>query len=134
MAISTGPLEDRVAIRELHDSYGDAVFRRDAAAWGENWAPDATWNLMGNDFKGRQAIVELWNHAMGGFTFVGFFTQQGPLTITGNTAHGIVYTNEVLEQKDGKLFRQVGMYTDEYVKTDGRWYFARRAFKALKEN
>jgi len=30
----TGPMEDRLAIRELHDSYGDAVFRADGDEWG----------------------------------------------------------------------------------------------------
>jgi hypothetical protein len=33
MAI-TGPIEDQLAIRALHDNYADAVFRRDAADWG----------------------------------------------------------------------------------------------------
>jgi len=36
----TGPFEDRLAIRELVDSYGDAVARNDAQAWGANWAED----------------------------------------------------------------------------------------------
>jgi hypothetical protein len=36
----SGPIEDQLAIRTLHDSYADAVFRRDAAAWGANWAED----------------------------------------------------------------------------------------------
>ena len=40
----TGPAEDRLAIRELVDSYGDAVYRHDAQAWGANWAEDAVWN------------------------------------------------------------------------------------------
>lgn len=134
MPLSSGPLEDRIAIRELHDSYGDAVFRRHAEDWAANWAPDAVWNLMGNDIQGREAIVAVWTQAMGGFKFVAFFTQPGVITIDGDRAQGVVYTHEVLEQQDGKLFRMVGTYTDEYVKSGGRWYFRKRAYKGLKEN
>lgn len=30
----SGPMEDRMAIRELHDSYCDAVLRKDPEDWG----------------------------------------------------------------------------------------------------
>ena len=36
----TGPLEDRIAIRELLETYADAVCRVDAEAWGSTWAED----------------------------------------------------------------------------------------------
>ena len=45
--ISSGPIEDRLAIRELVDSYNDAVMRTDGEAWAENWRDDATWELPG---------------------------------------------------------------------------------------
>ncbi len=35
--LSRGPMEDRLAIRELVDSYNDAVMRFDADAWSANW-------------------------------------------------------------------------------------------------
>jgi len=89
---------------------------------------------MGNDIHGRDAITAIWTQAMGGFKFVAFFTQPGVIAIDGDTAHGVVYTHEVLEQQDGKLYRMVGTYTDDYVKIDGRWRFKKRSYKALKEN
>ena len=51
--ISSGPLEDRLAIRELVDSYNDAVMRFDGEAWAANWRDDATWCLGGNDVTGK---------------------------------------------------------------------------------
>ena len=45
--ISSGPVEDRLAIRELVESYNDAVMRFDGDAWAENWRDDATWSLPG---------------------------------------------------------------------------------------
>ena len=41
----TGPIDDQLAIRTLNDSYCDAVFRRDAKDWGENWTVNACWKL-----------------------------------------------------------------------------------------
>jgi hypothetical protein len=39
---STGPAEDRLAIRELLETYADAVCRRDADDWGATPAIPAT--------------------------------------------------------------------------------------------
>ena len=131
MAIS-GPIEDQLAIRNLHDRYADAVFRRDPADWGALWAEDATWDLMGTQVAGRDSIVAMWNGAMAGFTFVGFFFQTGAIMIDGNTATGRVYTNEVLENQDGNLTRTVGRYEDRYVRHGQEWFYQSRSFSILK--
>ena len=39
----TGPLEDRIAIREMYDSYADGANRMDRAMWLSVWANDAVW-------------------------------------------------------------------------------------------
>ena len=44
-----GPLEDRLAIRELIDAYADATMLRDAQAWGGLWAEDAVWGYEDYD-------------------------------------------------------------------------------------
>jgi hypothetical protein len=41
----TGPLEDRIAIRELLETYADAVCHVDAEGWGATWAEDGTWEM-----------------------------------------------------------------------------------------
>ena len=106
MAFS-GPIEDQLAIRTLHDSYSDAVFRRDAVQWGGNWADDGRWHLMGTMVEGRDSIVTLWNGAMAGFAFVAFFGQCAAIEIEGDKAVGRVFTHEVLERSDGTL-SQIG--------------------------
>ena len=52
-------LEDRLAIRELHDTYCDAVLRNDPDDWGALWTEDAVWSLMGTEVVGRENIVNL---------------------------------------------------------------------------
>jgi uncharacterized protein (TIGR02246 family) len=132
MAFS-GPIEDQMAIRALHENYADAVFRRDASAWGALWADDARWDFMGMIMDGREAIVATWNGAMSGFSFAGFFVQPGAIEVDGDSATGRVYTNEVLEDLDGNLRRIVGQYEDQYVRQNGNWAYQARKFVILKE-
>jgi ketosteroid isomerase-like protein len=115
----TGPIEDQLAIRALHDNYADAVFRRDAADWGALWADDAVWDLAGTIVNGKASIVGLWTGAMFTFAFVGFFYQTGAIHIDGETATGRVYTNETLEDLEGNLRRSIGRYEDTDVKRNG---------------
>ena len=131
---SIGTVADHVAIRALNDRYADAVFRRDAADWGECWAEDARWSLMGNEVTGRTAIVTLWTHAMSGFAFVAFFVQSGVVTIDGDHATGRVWTHELLEAADGTVTRPIGRYDDRYVRTADGWRFAARCYSMLRAN
>ena len=130
--ISSGPLEDRLAIRELVDSYNDAVMRFDGEAWAENWTDDATWALPGaGEITGKDSFFPVWQSAMANFSFVGFFASAGPMTITGDTAHATWYQQEFLHQKDGVKRSVTGRYEDDYVKVDGRWYFKKRVYDVL---
>ncbi len=130
--ISSGPVEDRLAIRELVDSYNDAVMRFDADAWAANWTDDATWSLPGmGDVKGKAAFLPMWQQMMSGFSFVGFFASAGPMVVDGDTAHATWYQQEFLHQKDGVKRAITGQYEDDYVKRDGRWFFHKRIYKVL---
>jgi uncharacterized protein (TIGR02246 family) len=131
--ISRGPIEDRLAIRELVESYNDAVIRFDADAWGANWAEDGTWSLPGmGPVSGRAAIVGVWKQAMSAFSFVGFFASAGPILVDGDRAHATWSQQEFLHQKDGAKRTITGRYEDDYVKRDGRWYFHKRVYEVLK--
>jgi ketosteroid isomerase-like protein len=128
----SGPMEDQIAIRNLHDSYVDAVFRRDPNDWGANWAIDGRWHLMGTTVEGRDAIVGMWNGAMAGFAFVAFFCQPASIEVTGDTAVGRTFTHEVLEMSDGEIRRPVGRYDDVFIKASGRWLYQERIYSMLK--
>ena len=130
--ISSGPVEDRLAIRELVESYNDAVMRFDGDAWASNWTDDATWSLPGmGDVTGKDKFFPMWKGAMSAYTFVGFFASAGPITVTGDTAHGTWYQQEFLQTKDGVLTNVTGRYEDDYVKQGGRWYFRKRVYSVL---
>lgn len=132
--ISSGPLEDRIAIRELVESYNDAVMRFDAADWGSNWAEDGVWSLPGRgEVSGREAIVQQWLGAMGDLEVEGFFASGGIITVEGDRAHATWYQQEFLKRA-GTRVAIVGEYADDYVKQGGRWYFAKRIYKVRTAN
>ena len=130
----TGSFEDRLAIRELLESYADAVTRCDAEAWGATWAEDAEWSLpdypeLGTT-KGRTAIVTMWVAAMKAYPGIMFEAWPGAIEVSGHRAKVRSYTSEVYDQ-NGITMRDRGVYDDECVKIDGRWYFAKRTFRNI---
>jgi uncharacterized protein (TIGR02246 family) len=131
--VFNGPIEDRLAIRELAERYGDGVVRHDAATWATVWAEDAHWDFMGTPVDGREAIVAVWLQAMSGLAAVSFHCVPAAIEVTGDTATGSVQTQEILAFKDGSTRMVGGLYTDTLVKRDGQWVYASRAFRIVAE-
>ena len=129
-----GPIEDRMAIRELLDSYADAVIRNDADDWGATWAEDAVWSMPDYpqfpETRGREAIVAMWKSAMAQYPGVIFTAGPGSIVVEGQRATVRSYTSEVYDQ-DGMAKRDRGRYDDVCVKRDGRWLFQSRSFKNI---
>jgi uncharacterized protein (TIGR02246 family) len=128
-----GPLEDRVAIAELHQTYADAVVRADADDWGKVWTDDAHWSLMGMAVDGRDAIVAFWKQAMGGLDAVSFHCIPSMTVIDGDKAVGRCQTQEYMKVKDGTTRAVGGLYEDEMIKRDGQWLYTKRVFRIVAE-
>lgn len=123
-----GPADDRLAIRELVDSYGDAVCRRDADAWVATWAPQGRWLIRGATITGHAALRTTWVGAMAAYRFVSFAACPGGLRVAGDSAQLRVHTTEWLVPVDGPARLQHGTYEDELVRIAGCWLFAQRSF------
>ena len=130
-----GPFEDRLAIHELVTTYGDAVTRRDGDAWGDCWAEDSIWYLPAipgmEEVKGRAAIRAAWEGAMPGWPFQVNIQTLAAVEITGDTASGHVYTQELNTDTTGQTMRWTGKYTDSYIKYAGRWWIKSRSYDVL---
>ena len=130
----TGPAEDRLAIRELLDTYADAVTRCDAQAWGATWAGDAEWSLPDypeiGTTTGRAAILAMWVEAMKAYPGIMFEAWPGSIEVSGDTAQMRSYTAEVYDQQ-GVTLRDRGVYEDLCVKRDGQWLFKSRSFRNI---
>ncbi len=129
----SGPMEDRLAIRELHETYGDGVVRFDKETWGSVWADDADWDFMGMELKGRDAIVDVWLGAMANFDAVSFQCIPASIEVDGDKATSRCQTQEVLKGKDGSTRMLGGLYTDELERRDGQWVYTKRAFQVIAE-
>lgn len=129
-----GPVEDRLAIRELIDTYADAVIRHDPEAWGATWAEDGVWNLPDypelGKVEGREAIVAMWKTAMQGYPGIVFVAHPGSIMVEGDRATVRSYTSEVYDQ-DGACKRDRGAYDDVCVRRGGKWLFQSRTFKNI---
>jgi uncharacterized protein (TIGR02246 family) len=130
----TGPSEDRLAIRELLETYADAVTRNDPQAWGATWAEDGEWSLpdypeLGTT-KGREAIAAMWIEAMKAYPGIMFEAWPGSIEIDGDRAAVRSYTSEIYDQ-DGLTKRDRGIYEDVCVKRGGAWLFQSRVFRNL---
>jgi uncharacterized protein (TIGR02246 family) len=138
----TGPLEDRVAIRELMDSHAHGVMTRDAELWSSIWADDAYWALpeypdLGG-FDGKDAIVAGWMESMKHYGLDNctkpmiYFMQPGSIDVDGDRATAVAYTIEIYDDPaTGSRVRANGRYEDVLEKRDGRWLFTRREYRVM---
>lgn len=129
-----GPIEDRLAIRELIEAYADAVCRNDADDWAATWADDGVWSLPDypeiGEVRGKEAIVTMWKAAMMQYPGVVFAAAPGSILVEGERAVVRSWTSEVYD-KDGVTKRDRGRYDDVCVKRGGQWLFQSRSFKNI---
>jgi SnoaL-like domain len=128
----SGPLEDRIAIRELCDQYCDGVMSKDMAVWGATWAEDAEWIARGATVKGRAAIVAAASKFIDACSAALFVRNLGRTHIDGNRATGRCYNVELMFFADGPAYF-LTYYDDDYIKIDGRWHFQKRINSIMKE-
>lgn len=132
---SSGPIEDRLAIRELVECYVNAVFQRDALLWASCWMTDARWDIAGQSVGGRDQIVGLWTTLMQNFTMAGLFTTGGGVQVQGDEATGRWYMQEVLRQADGQDRVMISYYDDRYRRdSDDLWRFSHRSYVLLQDS
>ena len=105
----SGPIEDRLAIRELLDIYADAVNQRDTELWASTWAEESSWKLpvipgMEN-VSGKENIINAWQTGMSMFPFIFMAFNVGGIEVTGDTAKVRSYASEVGTTLEGVEIR-----------------------------
>lgn len=138
----TGPIEDRMAIRELMDTHAHGVMTKDAELWGSIWADDAQWDLPDypdlGGFSGKRDIVAGWTELMKHYGLDGctkpmiYFMQPGAIEVEGDSAKAVAYTIEIFDDPaTQKRIHATGRYDDELKKIDGHWRFTRREYRTV---
>lgn len=140
----TGPVADRIAIRELMDTHAHGVMTKDADLWGSIWADDASWSLLDypdlGAFEGKAAIVAAWTESMKAYGLdnctrpMVYFMQPGSIEVEGDRATAVAYTIEIYDQPGtNKRIHGTGRYDDELEKRDGKWLFTKRNYGIVFE-
>ena len=118
----------RDAIEDLVHRYSDAVVHRDGDQWIATWADEGIWDLgRGRRVEGRDAVLELWEHAMARYDAVVQTVMNGACDLDDTVGSGRWYIHEVMQRAGGDRGLMVGHYDDRYVRTDDGWRFAERS-------
>ena len=129
----TGPIEDRIAIRERYDAYSDAVTGSDLDDYLECWSHDGVRTGDGGECSGRQEIRAHWEAMFDWMDRMAFFSQPASIEVDGDRATASANTLEFLRLKTGDSHRVVGNYQDELVRDGGIWRFASRHYRVVME-
>lgn len=124
----TGPAEDRLTIRELYGTYADASWRGDRALWADCFTEDGCWTSHLFDCKGRAELLATFDDLWKDWETVGFLSEIGSIEVDGDRAAVRSYAREVVQMKNGSVFKLCGRYQDTLVKQAGEWKFARRDY------
>jgi ketosteroid isomerase-like protein len=141
MAFS-GPLEARLEVRELIESYANAVTQRDAAAWADLWDDDAVWSMpglgTGVTLRTKATIVSTWVELMKqyhgpaenpwAFSFVSVL---GEMDLRGELGTVRSYSVEAYADAAGRTVHLKGQYDDEVILRGGRWRFSKREWRLM---
>ena len=95
----TGPLEDRLLIRELYDRYADACWRADREEWLSCFIDDARWTTHLFACSGKGEMGETWDRIAADWVNVAFQSVIGSIEVSGETAKARSYAREIVEQK-----------------------------------
>ena len=141
MAFS-GPIESRLEVRELIESYANAVSQRNAAAWADLWEDDAVWSMpdlgTGVTLSGKATIVSTWLELMKqyhgpaekpwAFSFVSVL---GEMDVHGERGTVRSYSIEAYADATGRTVHLRGQYDDEVIRRDMRWRFLKRTWRLM---
>jgi ketosteroid isomerase-like protein len=130
----TGTSSDRAAITQLIAKFDDAVNRRDVAEFSALWDEDAVWEIgepMPMRVSRAAAIIDTWQHMLGGTQWLFRGSFAGVTAISGDNATGRWPCIETGVFADGKGYDNRAYYDDEYVCRNGKWLFAKRRYVYL---
>jgi hypothetical protein len=132
------PLEaaDRLAIRELFDTYAHCAHTRDADGQKMLFTADTRFavHMDGHDseptyvLEGREALTPIFDD-LNRYDATMHFNGQSTVNIEGNQATGDSYTiaHHVYTEDGGRMMMVAWLrYLDRFTKVDQTWYIAER--------
>lgn len=127
----TGELTDRLLIRELYGTYADATCRQDLESYLACWHADGVRVSYGDELRGKAALRAAWREIWSSLQRMAFFSEIGAIEVDGDTATARCYCREIMERKDGKRWKVVGVYDDKLIRDGDTWIFLQRRYRVL---
>jgi hypothetical protein len=127
----TGPSDARQAIRELLETYSDAVVRKDVVQYLSCWAENGRRTGAGGDASGHAELGAHFTGVFGAVEQMAFFTQPAAIAVDGTNATARSYTLEFVKGRDGSSIQVIGEYTDALTIVNGTWVFASRHYRVV---
>ena len=107
----------KAEVLKVSQQFNDAALAKDQAALDRILADRLSWTARGDRLKKAQVIADYLSENL---HFIHFAHDSEVVNIFGNTAVVTGHSTSVLEYK-GKRFDAPRLFTDVYVKMDGRW-------------
>ena len=137
VAISPNEAADRLAIRELVESYAHCADRRDAKGQMSLFTPDTHFVVYMNakdlkpsqELHSREALAPVFADLNKYDATTHFVGQSTIFTLTSDRATGQAYTlahHVTVDGGERRLMLASLRYLDTFVKMDGGWLFAER--------
>ena len=128
-----GPVEDRLEIRELIETFAVGAMHIDVDIWGSTWAEEGSWKLpsMTEAAMGKANLIAAFKEKMSYVSYMSMISFPAELVVEGDRARGRAYCRELIYPKAGGEKVVIGYFEDEYVKRDGRWLFLSRVYNVM---
>jgi hypothetical protein len=127
---------DYIAIRRLQAAYADIVTRRAWAELSTIFRPDAKVVVDKMDgepltLDGPGGVGDFISAAIAHFDFFEFVVLNTVVELDGDRASARMYIWELRHDPVGGRSDAFGLYRDDHVRVDGRWWFAGRRYQSL---
>jgi len=127
----TGPIEDRILIRERMSAYADSMFSQDLEGWLAHFTEDVVWRFGESEMNGREEMRASWPNLWNPLRAMGLFVEVASIEVEGDRAKAKCYSRQIFFHKDGKVVKLVGLYRDVLVKQGGEWLLAERSYEMI---
>lgn len=131
-------MSEKADIQEVLNRYSDGVTRRDWAQVATVFAPDATWEVVGSEFKFQgPKVAESIQGIVMAANFLVQMISSTLIEVKGDTATARSTVLEAGEFDAGKYqpykarMDSYGIYEDTLKKIGGQWKFASRRFTMI---
>lgn len=134
---SRSAADDVVALGRLNSAYADVITRRAFDELRDLMLPGCSVRLdlvsaPERVLEGPDGLTEMLLEAMKRFDHFTFVIRNSVVDIEGDAAMGRMFISEIRHNTaSGRWEETHGVYEDDYVRTDGRWWFAERHYRSL---